>query len=117
MQQATGTAGTVVLKLMTDPNGPAAVRLRAAECLFDRAIKGIELEDIEARVSELERATEANGRGRRTLADTPRQEAGSKLMNSIHRRTHELKLGERRSRKPDDNANIVSDPLLRFVRT
>ena len=59
MQQATGAAGTVVLKLMTDPNVPAAVRLRAAECVFDRAIKGIELEDIEARVAELERAAEA----------------------------------------------------------
>ena len=49
MQRATGAAGTVVLKLMTDPNVPAAVKLRAAECVFDRAMKGIELEDIEAR--------------------------------------------------------------------
>jgi hypothetical protein len=47
LQQATGAAGTVVLKLMTDPNVPAAVRLRAAECTLDRAMKGIELEDIE----------------------------------------------------------------------
>src|SRR5208283_1051600 len=62
MQQATGAAGTVILKLMTDPNVPAAVKLRAAECVFDRAIKGIELEDIEARVSELERATEESKR-------------------------------------------------------
>src|ERR1017187_473058 len=59
MQQATGAAGTVVLKLITDPNVPAAVKLRAAECVFDRAIKGIELEDIEARVAELDRAAEA----------------------------------------------------------
>ena len=57
MQQATGAATSVMLKLMTDPNVPA-VKLRAAECVFDRAIKGIELEDIEARLSELERATE-----------------------------------------------------------
>jgi len=66
MQQATGAAATTVLKLMTDMNIPAAVRLRAAECVFDRAFKGIELEDIEARVSELERATESSkaGRGR-----------------------------------------------------
>ena len=54
LQQATGAAASVVLKLMTDPNIPAAVRLRAAECVFDRAIKGVELEDIEARVAELE---------------------------------------------------------------
>jgi len=64
MQQATGAAGTVVLKLMTDPNVPAAVKLRAAECVFDRAMKGIELEDIEVRVAELERAAEPSKSGR-----------------------------------------------------
>jgi len=48
LQQATGAAGTVMLKLMAVPNVPAAVRLRAAECVFDRAFKGVELEDIEA---------------------------------------------------------------------
>ena len=62
LQQATGAAGTVMLKLMADPNVPAAVRPRAAECVFDRAIKGVELEDIEARVAELERAAEAASR-------------------------------------------------------
>jgi hypothetical protein len=46
----------VALKLMSDPNVPAAVRLRAAEFVFDRAIKGVELEDIEVRLSQLERA-------------------------------------------------------------
>ena len=56
MQQATGVAGTVILKLMTDPNVPAAVRLRAAECVFDHAIKGVELEDIETRLAALEQA-------------------------------------------------------------
>ena len=60
MQQATGAAGTVVLRLMTDPNVPAAVRLRAAECVFDRGMKGIEIEDIEVRVAQLERVTEAS---------------------------------------------------------
>ena len=62
MQQATGAAASVVLKLMTDPNVPAAVKLRAAECVFDRAFKGVELEDIEARLAELERAAESSGR-------------------------------------------------------
>jgi transposase-like protein len=58
LQQATGAAGTVALKLMTDPNVPAAVRLRAAEFVFDRSIKGIETEDLEARLTEVERAME-----------------------------------------------------------
>ena|SRR5947199_8506352 len=62
LQQATGAAGLTILKLMTDPNVPAAVRLRAAECVFDHAIKAIELEDIEVRVAELERAAESRRR-------------------------------------------------------
>ena len=43
---------------MTDPNVPAAVRLRAAECVFDKALEGIEIEDIEVRVGALEEATQ-----------------------------------------------------------
>jgi transposase-like protein len=65
LQQATGAAAITILKLMTDPGAPHAVRLRAAECVFDRAIQGIEIEDIEARVVALEQAAEANGKGRR----------------------------------------------------
>jgi len=45
---------------MTDPNVPAAVRLRAAECVFGLAVKGIETDDIETRLSELEQAAEAS---------------------------------------------------------
>ena len=65
LQQATGAAAITVLKLMTDPGAPHAVRLRAAECVFDRAIQGIEIEEIEARVAALEDAAAANGKGRR----------------------------------------------------
>ena len=64
LQQATGAAATIVLKLMTDPNVPAAVKLRAAECVFDRAFKGVELEDIEVRLAALE-ATSASGTQRK----------------------------------------------------
>jgi hypothetical protein len=56
MQQATGAAGITILKIMTDPNAPAAVRLRAAEYVFEIAMKGIELEDIDARLAALEAA-------------------------------------------------------------
>jgi hypothetical protein len=64
LQQATGAAGVTILKLMTDANAPAAVRLRAAECVFTHAIKAVELDDIEARVSELEREAEEAKRNR-----------------------------------------------------
>jgi hypothetical protein len=63
LQQATGAASLTLLKLMTDPNMPGAVRLRAAACVFDYAIKGIEVEDIEVRVAALERSGEKDQPG------------------------------------------------------
>lgn len=56
MQQATGATGITILKIMTDPNLPAAVRLRAAEYVFEIAMKRIELEDIDTRLAALEAA-------------------------------------------------------------
>jgi hypothetical protein len=70
LQQATGAAAITVLKLMTDPNAPAAVKLRAAECVFAHAIKGIELEDIETRLTELDtplRAPRMDGTGKERI--------------------------------------------------
>ena len=64
LQQATGAASVTILKLMTDANSPAAVRLRAAECVFSLAIKGVEIEDIDLRVSNLERTSEEAKRNR-----------------------------------------------------
>ena len=60
LQQGTSAAATTLLKTMIDPNTPASVRVRAAEAIFNHAAKAIEIEDIEARVTELERAAEAN---------------------------------------------------------
>ena len=56
LQQGTSAAATTLLKTMIDPNTPASVRVRAAEAIFNHAAKAIEIEDIEVRVSELERA-------------------------------------------------------------
>jgi transposase-like protein len=55
LQQASATAVSVVLKMMADPATPASVRLRAADSVLGHAAKAIEIEDIEARVTELER--------------------------------------------------------------
>ncbi|MGP0071773.1 MAG: hypothetical protein ACLPWF_07560 [Bryobacteraceae bacterium] len=44
---------------MIDASAPASVRVRAADSIFNHAAKAIEIEDIEARLSELERVTEA----------------------------------------------------------
>jgi hypothetical protein len=64
MQQGSGAAASVIFKLMVDASAPPAVRLRAAECVFDRAIRGVELEDIEARLAALEQAAPQEGRRR-----------------------------------------------------
>ena len=56
LQQASGAAVSTLLKVMVDPNAPASTRVRAADSVLDHAAQAIELEDIEVRVSELERA-------------------------------------------------------------
>jgi hypothetical protein len=63
LQQGASAAATTLLKTMIDTHTPASVRIRAAEAIFNHAAKAIEIEDIEARVSELERvaATQAEG--------------------------------------------------------
>jgi len=60
LQQGASAAATTLLKTMIEPNTPASVRVRAAECVLNHAMKAIEIEDIEARLSELERAAEAS---------------------------------------------------------
>ncbi len=56
LQQASGAAVTTLLKLMIDPTTPPSTKARAADSVLDHSAKAIEIEDIEARVSELERA-------------------------------------------------------------
>jgi hypothetical protein len=59
LQQATSAAVTTLLKVMVDPSTPPATKVRAADSVLDHSAKAIELEDIDARVAELERAAEA----------------------------------------------------------
>jgi hypothetical protein len=58
LQQASSAAVSAVLKIMVDSNAPTSTRLRAADIVLAHTAKAIEIEDIEARVSELERAAE-----------------------------------------------------------
>ena len=60
MQQASGAAVSTLIKVMADKDAPPASRVRAADCLLDRATKAIELEDVDARVAELERAIDTS---------------------------------------------------------
>jgi hypothetical protein len=43
---------------LIDPATPASVKARVADSIFNHAAKAIEIEDIEARVADLERAAE-----------------------------------------------------------
>ena len=61
LQQASGAAVSVLLKVMADPASPPSVRVRAADSVLDHAAKAIEIEDIEARVAELERSAQHQG--------------------------------------------------------
>jgi hypothetical protein len=45
---------------MLDPRTPPSTKVRAAEVIISYGAKSIELEDVEARVAELERAAEAS---------------------------------------------------------
>jgi hypothetical protein len=58
LQQASTAAVTVLLKTMADPATPPSTRVRAADSILAHTVKGIETENIEARVAELEKAAE-----------------------------------------------------------
>jgi hypothetical protein len=62
LQQATSAAVTTLLKVLIDPNTPASVKVRAADSVLDHSAKSIELEDIEARLADLERAAATTNR-------------------------------------------------------
>ena len=59
LQQATGAAVSTLLKVMIDPSTPASTKVRAADSVLDHSAKAIEIEDLEVRLTELERVTRA----------------------------------------------------------
>ena len=58
MHAAASEAVSTLREVMTDTTAPASTRVSAARSVVELAIKAVELEDIEARVAELERRTE-----------------------------------------------------------
>jgi len=65
LQQGATAAATTLLKVMLDQDTPASVKVRAAECVMNHSSKAIEIEDIETRLGELERAAATQKSGRR----------------------------------------------------
>jgi hypothetical protein len=62
LQQASSAAVTVMMKTMVETGAAASTRLRAADLVYSHSVRAIEIEDIEARLAELERAAE-EGKG------------------------------------------------------
>ena len=58
LQQNSGAAAATIFKIMVDLNAAASSRLRAAERVIEYGLRGMETEDIHARVSALERAAD-----------------------------------------------------------
>jgi hypothetical protein len=60
LQQGSSAAASTMLKIMLDTSLPASTRLRASEYVFSHAKSAIEMEEIEARLTALERAAETS---------------------------------------------------------
>ena len=58
LQQAASAAVSALLKVMVDQSTPAAVRVRAADCVLARGNQGLENEDLDVRLAALERRAE-----------------------------------------------------------
>ena|SRR5215471_3821428 len=62
MHQMSGAAVSTLGKVMLDPRTPPAIEVRAADSILNHTAKAIEIEGVEARVTELERSVEASRR-------------------------------------------------------
>ena len=59
VQQATGEAVETLRSVMQDPEAPASARVSAAKAVLDTAVKAVELENLEARITALEQQARA----------------------------------------------------------
>jgi predicted DNA-binding transcriptional regulator AlpA len=69
LQQASGTAVTILLQVMHDPSAPRSARLRAADIVLRHRKSAREIEKSWARLAEMKRAREASKPERRTRRD------------------------------------------------
>jgi hypothetical protein len=54
LQQASNAAVGTLLRVMTDREAPAASRVRAADVVLQTTLRGMQMEEIEARVAEFD---------------------------------------------------------------
>jgi hypothetical protein len=67
LQNASNAAVATLLRIMTDREAPAASRVRAADCVLQNALRGIEMEDLDVRLARLEQMAEQSA----VLLDDP----------------------------------------------
>jgi transposase len=60
LQQASAPAVTTLLKILLDPAAPLALKARCAYYILEQTKRAIETDDLESRLSELERAAEGS---------------------------------------------------------
>jgi hypothetical protein len=59
LHQMSAAAVSTLGKVMVDPSTPAAVKVRSADSILNHTTKAIETENLEARLTELERANDS----------------------------------------------------------
>jgi hypothetical protein len=64
LQQASSAAVSTLLKVMVDAGAPASARVRAAATVLDHTAKAIEIEDLEERLTAVEKESESEKLGR-----------------------------------------------------
>jgi hypothetical protein len=70
LQKATSNAVNCLTSVMNDPEAPASARVRAAQAVLEQALKALEIEAVEERLSALEQtfaqqSIRTNGHARR----------------------------------------------------
>jgi hypothetical protein len=55
LQEASGLAVNTLRRVMEDPVAPAACKISAARTILDMGLRGLEMEDLESRLTSLER--------------------------------------------------------------
>ena len=61
LQRSTGKAVKALVGIIEDMGAPATARVTAAKTILEMALKGVELEDLEKRIAQLEKAVNQRG--------------------------------------------------------
>jgi len=120
LQKASGAAVTILLRIMNDPGAPVAARLKAVEVVLRHAKAANEMEAIQPRLSDLERAPQPVKVeiGRRTGGEregAPIAGHGAKFSRKMDEAIAAL-LTQRSVEEAAQEAKIGTQTLYRWIR-